>query len=87
MVAAFRSSKISLHKAGEAPAIAAGTVPGSGNFCILAKTPLDDVAERLREAGVEIVAGPGERVGATGPIWSVYCNDPDGNLVEISNPM
>jgi catechol 2,3-dioxygenase-like lactoylglutathione lyase family enzyme len=26
-----------------------------------------------------------ERAGATGPVWSVYFNDPDGNLVEVSN--
>jgi hypothetical protein len=31
------------------------------------------------------VQGPVERAGALGPIQSVYCRDPDGNLVEISS--
>jgi catechol 2,3-dioxygenase-like lactoylglutathione lyase family enzyme len=31
-----------------------------------------------------VVNGPGERAGATGSIMSVYFNDPDGNLVEVS---
>ena len=35
--------------------------------------------------GVAVIDGPGERAGATGPILSVYVDDPDGNLVEISN--
>jgi catechol 2,3-dioxygenase-like lactoylglutathione lyase family enzyme len=39
----------------------------------------------LHDCGVQIVAGPGERAGALGPIMSVYCRDPDGNLVEIAS--
>ena len=31
-----------------------------------------------------VIAGPVEKVGALGPIRSVYCRDPDGNLVEIA---
>jgi catechol 2,3-dioxygenase-like lactoylglutathione lyase family enzyme len=30
--------------------------------------------------------GPVPRTGATGPIVSVYLRDPDGNLIELSNP-
>ena len=33
---------------------------------------------------MEIVAGPVEQTGALGPMLSVYCRDPDGNLVEIA---
>jgi catechol 2,3-dioxygenase-like lactoylglutathione lyase family enzyme len=81
----FGVNKISLQDAATAPDIAKDTVPGSGNFCLLIDMPVADYAAYLEAEGVEIVAGPGERDGATGPILSVYFNDPDGNLVEVSN--
>ena len=40
---------------------------------------------RAGRRGVAVIEGPWERAGATGPILSVYVNDPDGNLLEISN--
>ncbi len=84
---AFGTSKISLQQVGNVPAIAARTTPGSGNFCLLAETPIAALVDRLNAKGIEIIAGPGERIGASGPIYSVYFHDPDGNLVEISNPI
>ena len=81
----FGQNKISLQDAAAAPGIAAGTIPGSGNFCLLSDVPVADIVAHLDRASVEIVAGPGEREGATGPILSVYFRDPDGNLVEVSN--
>ena len=81
----FGSHKISLQDASTAPGIAKDTVPGSGNFCVLSDRPVADWLEHLRRHGVAVVDGPGERAGATGPILSIYVNDPDGNLLEISN--
>ena len=81
----FGSHKISLQDAATAPSIARDTVPGSGNFCVLSDRPVADWVEHLRLERIAVVDGPGERAGATGPIVSVYVNDPDGNLVEISN--
>lgn len=81
----FGDNKISLQDAVASPSIAADTRPGSGNFCVLTTVPVDEVAAHLRREGVEIVDGPGERAGASGPILSVYFRDPDGNLVEVSN--
>lgn len=81
----FGTNKISLQDAGALPRTARGTVPGSGNFCLLTDTPLDAVILHLKQQGIEIVDGPGERTGATGKILSVYFKDPDGNLVEVSN--
>ena len=81
----FGSNKISLQDAQSAPDIARETVPGSGNFCLLTSEPISNVLNALREFGIDIVAGPGERDGATGKLMSVYFKDPDGNLVEISN--
>ena len=81
----FGANKISLQHAGSAPSIARDTVPGSGNFCLLTDAPMDQVVADIHAAGIAIVDGPGERIGATGPILSVYFKDPDGNLVEVSN--
>ena len=81
----FGSHKISLQDASTAPEIARETVPGSGNFCVLTEEPVERFAAALREMGIEVIDGPGERDGATGKILSVYFRDPDGNLVEVSN--
>ncbi len=59
--------------------------PGSADLCFVAETPLDEVVAHLESLGVEIEMGPIERTGAEGPITSVYCRDPDGNLIEVSN--
>lgn len=81
----FGTNKISLQDAQASPSLARDTVPGSGNFCLLTDTPIEEVAAHLEREGVAIVDGPGKRAGATGTLLSVYFKDPDGNLVEISN--
>jgi catechol 2,3-dioxygenase-like lactoylglutathione lyase family enzyme len=43
------------------------------------------VIGHLHDCGVAVLQGPVEKAGALGPIQSVYCRDPDGNLVEISS--
>ena len=83
----FGNHKISLQDAGSAPDIAKDTVPGSGNFCILTDEPIENVVMHLEAQGVDIRIGPAEREGAAGKIMSVYFNDPDGNLVEVSIPI
>ena len=82
---AFGPNKISLQPADDVPPIARRTTPGSGNFCVLSDVPMNAIVEHLAACGIEIVAGPDARAGATGPILSVYFYDPDGNLVEVSN--
>jgi hypothetical protein len=42
--------------------------------------------EHLNSLGVPILEGPVARMGAVGPIRSVYVRDPDGNLDEIAVP-
>jgi catechol 2,3-dioxygenase-like lactoylglutathione lyase family enzyme len=83
----FGSHKISLQDAGAMAALASATVPGSGNFCLLTDVPMADVVAHLNAEGVAIIEGPDRRSGACGPILSVYFRDPDGNLVEVSNPL
>jgi catechol 2,3-dioxygenase-like lactoylglutathione lyase family enzyme len=58
--------------------------PGSTDLCFITAVPPEEVIAHLHDCGVTILAGPVERAGALGPIRSVYCRDPDGNLIEIS---
>jgi catechol 2,3-dioxygenase-like lactoylglutathione lyase family enzyme len=81
----FGAHKISVQDARTVPEIARGTVPGSANFCVLTITPLREVIAHLEREQVSILDGPVERAGATGRLLSVYFNDPDGSLVEVSN--
>ncbi len=82
----FGRQKINLHEAGkEFEPKALSPTPGSGDFCLITQTPLEEVIVHIRSCGIEIVEGPVQKTGAMGPIESVYLRDPDGNLVEISN--
>ncbi len=82
----FGRQKINLHEAGkEFEPKAMSPTPGSGDFCLITRTPLEEVIAYIRSCGIEIVEGPVHKTGATGPIESVYLRDPDGNLVEIAN--
>jgi len=58
---------------------------GSGDVCLLTEAPLAEVVTRLEGEGIAIVEGPVEKTGARGPFLSVYFNDPDGNLIEVSS--
>jgi catechol 2,3-dioxygenase-like lactoylglutathione lyase family enzyme len=81
----FGSQKLNLHEAGkEFEPKAVKPTPGSADLCLIAGVPLEQVISHFRSCGVEIIEGPVQRTGATGPIQSVYVRDPDGNLIEIS---
>ena len=58
--------------------------PGTLDLCFMTQGSLEPVIRRLHDAGVPITAGPVARTGALGPMTSVYCEDPDGNLVEVA---
>jgi catechol 2,3-dioxygenase-like lactoylglutathione lyase family enzyme len=84
----FGTQKINLHPLeNDIKTKARVPTPGSGDLCFLAAVPIAEVVARLQAAGVAIELGPVERTGATGPIMSVYCRDPDGNLVEVAAPL
>lgn len=58
---------------------------GSDDLCFLTKSSPEEVVAHLRQFGVDIVSDPDDRAGARGKLRSVYCRDPDGNLIEISS--
>lgn len=83
----FGNQKINLHEVGRefVPRARVATA-GSGDFCLLTDTPVDQVAAHLEAQGIDVIEGPVPKTGAAGPLLSVYFRDPDGNLVEVSNP-
>jgi catechol 2,3-dioxygenase-like lactoylglutathione lyase family enzyme len=84
----FGDQKINLHRAGaEFDPHAATPAPGSADFCLLVEGPIADVQRELEQAGIAVEEGPVERTGATTKLRSLYLRDPDGNLVELSEPL
>jgi catechol 2,3-dioxygenase-like lactoylglutathione lyase family enzyme len=59
--------------------------PGSLDLCFATEGSLEPVIARLEAAGIPVVVGPAPRTGALGPMTSIYCEDPDGNLVEVAS--
>lgn len=84
----FGAQKINLHQAGQAfePKAERATA-GSADLCFLSDVAIVDWQEHLSSQGVEVIEGPVQRTGAMGAILSIYLRDPDGNLLEISNPL
>jgi catechol 2,3-dioxygenase-like lactoylglutathione lyase family enzyme len=84
----FGGQKINLHQLGyEFEPKAQTPTPGSADLCFITATPLSAVIAHLQACGVAIEEGPGRRVGARGPLESVYIRDPDGNLIELANEL
>jgi catechol 2,3-dioxygenase-like lactoylglutathione lyase family enzyme len=82
----FGQQKINLHQAGkEFEPKAMRPTPGSADICLITETPISQVMLHLQACGVDLLEGPVRRTGATGPLLSVYCRDPDSNLIEVSN--
>jgi len=82
----FGKQKINLHPVSSdiSPA-AQSPMPGSQDICLICDSPIEEVAAMLEKHGIAVEEGPVTRTGAQGEITSVYCRDPDGNLLEISN--
>jgi catechol 2,3-dioxygenase-like lactoylglutathione lyase family enzyme len=80
----FGGQKINLDTASEQRTTAAAPVPGSHNLCFVTTIRPPDIVAHLHECGVTIVEGPAAKVGALGPLTSIYCRDPDGNLIEVA---
>ena len=80
----FGTQKINLHETGrEFEPKADRPTPGSGDLCFVVGS-LEQARSNLERNGIEIIEGPVERTGARGSITSIYCRDPDGNLIELA---
>lgn len=80
----FGEHKINLHEAGaEFSPHAQVPVPGSADVC-LTVCSVSDALAHLEDNGVDVFEGPVPRIGANGPITSIYFHDPDGNLIELA---
>ena len=83
----FGNQKINLHEWGkEFEPRAHVAAPGTLDLCFIASVPLEEVVERLKRLGAEILEGPVTKTGAVSKLRSVYVRDPDLNLIEISVP-
>lgn len=84
----FGQQKINLHQAGqELSPRARQPTPGSADLCFLLSWSLDEMVDQLEAYGIPIEEGPVQRTGAEGQLLSVYIRDPEGNLLELAEPM
>lgn len=82
----FGGQKINLRPSG-APNWPTGAVDAAGSLdlCFVTTQPPAEVLGHLRSCGIHVTDGPVRRTGALGSMTSIYCRDPDGNLIEIAN--
>ncbi|WPH02353.1 Glyoxalase/Bleomycin resistance protein/Dihydroxybiphenyl dioxygenase, protein [Acrodontium crateriforme] len=81
----FGSQKINLHLSGhEFEPKASKVQPGSQDLCFITDHPIEQVHASWKKAGIEILEEGQivDRTGAVGRLRSVYCRDPDGNLID-----
>jgi catechol 2,3-dioxygenase-like lactoylglutathione lyase family enzyme len=78
----FGQQRINLQLLGEE--LRNHSMEGSGNLCLITNWGMEEVLTHLQGSNVSILEGPVSKVGAQGSIQSVYFNDPDNNLIEVS---
>ena len=82
----FGNNKINIHELNNiftphAKLVDAGTL----DICFISSKNISYWESKLTKFNIEIIEGPVNRIGATSNLLSIYCYDPDGNLIEISN--
>lgn len=82
----FGAQKINLHEAGSGFSPQAAKPQASAlDICFITALGTEYVVNHLAALHVEVVEGPVPKIGALGAMRSVYCRDPDGNLIEIAS--
>ncbi|MBS0608484.1 MAG: VOC family protein [Proteobacteria bacterium] len=84
----FGRQKINLRPVGEdtvAWFTGVNPTPGSDDLCFVTTQSVGEVLAHFKAVGIAPEVGPVERTGALGPMTSVYCRDPDGNLIEVAS--
>jgi catechol 2,3-dioxygenase-like lactoylglutathione lyase family enzyme len=82
----FGRQKLNLRPTGEARWFtAAADEPGSLDICFITTATPQEVVEHLQACEVAAELGPVSTRGALGAMTSVYCRDPDGNLIEFAS--
>ncbi len=82
----FGNQKINIHEVDNiffphAKNVKSGTL----DICFISKKKVSYWQHKFLKNNIKLIEGPTERFGATSKIISIYCHDPDGNLIEISN--
>jgi len=82
----FGNQKINLHQKGkEFEPKAKEPTTGASDLCFIIEDKVEDCLQKLKQKNIPIVEDIVYRTGAKGEIKSIYINDPDGNLIELSN--
>jgi catechol 2,3-dioxygenase-like lactoylglutathione lyase family enzyme len=82
----FGGQKINLYASDEDPSVTGASAgPGTASICFITAMGTEDIIKHLKQCGVTVQKGPVARLGALGPMSSVYCRDPDGNHIEIAS--
>ncbi len=78
-------SRLTVHQVASPAAPHATTpTPGSVDLCFRWSGSIESAISALTHAGNEIIEGPAPRPASNGAMGqSVYCFDPDGNLIEL----
>lgn len=81
----FGQQKINLHHQ-DNPVLpnAKHATTGSADLCLLVDGDLKAWLKFLHQRQIPIIDGIVTRTGAVGTIQSIYIQDPDGNLIELS---
>lgn len=79
---AFGNQKINFNVVGQE--VRNHAMEGSGDLCLIASVSLEKMQAHLANLHIIILEGPITKIGAQGEMQSIYINDLDNNLIEIS---